>query len=143
MAIIVLIFNKALRDVIGATCSHGSSCSMYTTLNVQTWISLAVVGLLFVIGLFFIFSKEDKEIVVKRIKIGEEKRKSKDYSKLDKEERVIVKILEDEKGSMFQADLVDQSKFGKVKITRLLDRLEGKQIIERKRRGMTNIVILR
>jgi len=32
---------------------------------------------------------------------------------------------------------------GKVGITRLLDKLEAKQIIERKRRGMSNIVVLK
>ena len=32
---------------------------------------------------------------------------------------------------------------GKVKTTRLLDKLEAKQLIERKRRGMNNIVVLR
>lgn len=31
----------------------------------------------------------------------------------------------------------------KVKVTRILDRLEGREIIERKRRGMTNVVILK
>ena len=31
----------------------------------------------------------------------------------------------------------------KVKITRILDKLEGMGILERKRRGMTNVVILK
>jgi uncharacterized membrane protein len=143
IAVIILIFNKALRDIVGATCTHGSSCSMYSTLNVQTWISLSVVGLLVIIGLFLILSKEEKEIVIKKVKVEVNKKKNIDYSKLDKEEKTIVKLLEEEKGSMFQAGLVEKSGFSKVKITRLLDRLEGKQIIERKRRGMTNIVILK
>jgi predicted transcriptional regulator len=144
MAIMVFLFNKIVKDIGGLTCSHGSSCTMYSSLSIQTWISLSVVGLLFIIGLFLIFSKEEKEIVIKRIKERiETKRKPLNYSKLDKEEKIIIKILEDEKGSMFQADLVDKSNFDKVKVTRILDRLEGRQIIERKRRGMTNIVILK
>jgi len=32
---------------------------------------------------------------------------------------------------------------GKVGLTRLLDKLEAKQLIERKRRGMNNIVLLK
>ena len=44
---------------------------------------------------------------------------------------------------MFQSDIAEKTGFDKVKVTRVLDRLEGKQLIERKRRGMTNIVILR
>ena len=33
--------------------------------------------------------------------------------------------------------------FGKVKITRVIDRLEGKNLIERRRRGMTNVVVFK
>ena len=38
---------------------------------------------------------------------------------------------------------LDTFDFSKVKITRILDRLEGKHLVNRERRGMTNIVILR
>ncbi|PIN91750.1 hypothetical protein COU61_01900 [Candidatus Pacearchaeota archaeon CG10_big_fil_rev_8_21_14_0_10_35_13] len=46
-------------------------------------------------------------------------------------------------GTLFQSDLVDKSGFDKVKVTRILDKLEGKGFIERKRRGMSNVVILK
>src|SRR3989338_4640254 len=103
-----------------------------------------IAGIAIVIGIFLIFAKEDKEIVIKKIKEKVEvKRKPANYSKLDKDEKVIVKLAEDAEGNIFQADLVDKSGFSKVKVTRILDRLEGRQIIERKRRGMTNIVLLK
>ena len=44
---------------------------------------------------------------------------------------------------MFQPDLMEKLEIGKVKTTRLLDKLEAKQLIERKRRGMNNLVVLR
>ena len=44
---------------------------------------------------------------------------------------------------MFQATLKEKLDVGKVKLTRLLDKLEAKQLIERKRRGMNNLVVLR
>jgi len=141
---IVLIFNLGLRKVVASSCTMGTTCSMYSTIIIQTYVSLAIAALILVIGLFLIFSKEEKEIVFKKIKEKVEvRRKPVDYSKLDKEEKVLVKVIEDAEGSIFQADLVDKSGFSKVKVTRILDRLEGKQIIERKRRGMTNIVLLR
>ena len=31
----------------------------------------------------------------------------------------------------------------KVKVTRILDKLEGRGLVERKRRGMTNVVMLK
>ena len=144
IGVIILIFNLALKKIAGLSCTMGPSCTMYDTISVQTYISLAVALLVLVIGLFFIFTREDKEIVIKKIKERVEvKRKPIDYSKLDKEERLLVKIIEENDGSIFQADLVEKSTFSKVKVTRILDRLEGKQMIERKRRGMTNVVLLR
>jgi uncharacterized membrane protein len=117
---------------------------MYGTIAMQTWISLAIAGLVAVIGIFLIFSKEEKEIVIKKVKEKVEVEKKAhpiDYSKLDKEEKVIMRAVEDAQGTIFQSDLVDKTGFSKVKVTRVLDRLEGKQHIERKRRGMTNVVI--
>ena len=54
-----------------------------------------------------------------------------------------MKAVEDAQGTIFQPDLADKTGFSKVKVTRILDRLEGKQLIERKRRGMTNVVVLK
>ena len=144
IGIIIGIFNYGLRSIVTDSCSHGPECSMYGTIAIQTWISIAIAGLVAVIGIFLIFSKEEKEIVIKKEKVEVEKKaKPIDYSKLDKEEKVIMKAVEDAQGTIFQSDLVDKTGFSKVKVTRVLDRLEGKQFIERKRRGMTNVVILK
>jgi uncharacterized membrane protein len=144
---IIFLFNKGLKDIVGATCTHGPTCSMYSTISMQTWLSIAIAALIFVIGLFLILSKEDKEVIIKKIKPfaegKEAKRKPINYNQLDKEEKVLVKALEAAQGTLFQSDLVEQVGFDKVKVTRILDRLEGKQLIERKRRGMTNVVILK
>lgn len=142
--IIIFIFNNALRSIVSETCSHGPTCTMYDTISAQTWLSLAIVGVIIIIGLFFVFTKEETKIVTKTKKVSVEiKRKPIDYSKLDKEEKVLVKNIEASEGTIFQSDLVEKSGFDKVKVSRILDRLEGKQIIERKRRGMTNVVVLK
>ena len=62
---------------------------------------------------------------------------------LEPKEREVIKILQEENGTIFQATLMEKLNMGKVGITRLLDKLEAKQIIERKRRGMNNVVVLR
>ena len=93
--------------------------------------------------------QEEKErIIVRTKKIKDEfteklkEDKKKNLKLLNKEEKIVYGILIKER-SMFQADLVEKSGFSKVKVTRILDRLEGKNLVERKRRGMSNIVILR
>ncbi len=62
---------------------------------------------------------------------------------LSEEEKQVLEKIIDEQGTIFQSKLVEETGFTKVKVTRLLDRLEGQDLIERKRRGMTNVVILK
>jgi putative component of membrane protein insertase Oxa1/YidC/SpoIIIJ protein YidD len=140
MAVIVWIFNAALKRIVGDTCTHGDSCSMYDTIAVQTWVSLAIVGIILIIGVVVMFVKPKEKVIVKTIK---EKKKKKDYSGLEKKEKEVVDMLLNEGNVMFQADLMEKLDIGKVGVTRLLDKLEAKQIIERKRRGMNNIVVLK
>ena len=66
-----------------------------------------------------------------------------DASKLSNEENKVYEIIKAKEGSAYQTDLIRETGFSKVKITRILDRLEAKDILERKRRGMTNIIVLK
>ena len=54
-----------------------------------------------------------------------------------------MEVLLREEGSVYQSDLIKETKLTKVKVSRVLDKLEGKGLIERKRRGMTNIIVLK
>ena len=135
--VIIWIFNSGLRDIVNQSCSHGPSCSMYDTINIQTYTSLAIAFVVLVIGLFLIFSKENEKIIIKKVK-EKEKKKKLDISGLDSSEKRVIEILLEENGAVFQASLMEKMNIGKVKATRLLDKLEAKQLIERKRRGMNN-----
>ena len=141
---IVLLFQKALRQVVSLSCTgeHALSCPMSQTVNQQTYLALAIVGLLVLIAIVLIFTKPKEKIVVKT-KTIKAKRKKIDKSKLDRDEKRVVNFLEKENGAIFQKTLMEKLEIGKVKTTRLLDKLEAKQIVERKRRGMNNIVVLR
>ncbi|NCO18069.1 hypothetical protein COT60_02940 [Candidatus Pacearchaeota archaeon CG09_land_8_20_14_0_10_30_9] len=142
MGIVSWIFNQSLNSIIAQTCLEGPSCIMHQTSNTQLALSLAIVLVIAVIGLYIMFSKPDERIVIKKIK-GKEKKKVFDLSKLDKDEKNVVEILINEENAMFQKDLMEKLEIGKVKMTRLLDKLEAKQFIIRKRRGMNNLVVLK
>lgn len=139
MGVIVLIFNSALNNLSGLSCNMGSNCTMYDTIRTQTWLSLSIAGIILVIGLFMMFLKPKERIVVKTLK---EKKKKLNLDGLDKDEKKVIEILQEENGTIFQASLMEKLEIGKVGMTRLLDKLEAKQIIERKRRGMNNVVVL-
>ena len=66
-----------------------------------------------------------------------------DASQLNDEELKVYDYLKEHNGSAYQSELARDLELTKVKMTRILDRLEGFGVLERKRRGMTNIVILR
>ncbi len=140
VGVLVLIFNYTLKKLIGDTCTHGAICSMYDTVAIQTWISLAIIVIILVIGLAIMFTKPKEKIIVKKI---QEKKKKLDLKGLDKDEKSVIDLLLKEGKAVFQADLMEKLEIGKVKTTRLLDKLEAKQLIERKRRGMNNIVVLK
>jgi len=140
IGIIIWIFNSALNNIVGQTCTHGPSCTMYDTIKTQTWLSLSIAGIILVIGLFIMLSKPKEKIVVKTLKA---KKKKLDLTSLDKNEKKAIEILQSENGTMFQAILIEKMEIGKVGMTRLLDKLEAKQLIERKRRGMNNVIVLR
>jgi uncharacterized membrane protein len=148
IGLIVFLFNNALTKIVDTSCSHGPSCPMYGTIHTQTYIAIALIAIIVIIGLVLLFSKEEKQIVVKKIKeksLDGQKMKDKEQNLklLDTEEKKVYQSLIDNNGTIFQSELVEKSGFDKVKITRILDRLEGKQLIQRMRRGMTNVVLLK
>lgn len=138
IGIIVLIFNVGLKNIVDETCTHGSDCSMFDTIAVQTGISLAIAAIIFVIGLVIMFTKPKEKIIIKKIK-----KKRLNLKGLDRDEKEVINLLQKENGAIFQRTLMEKLEIGKVKTTRVLDKLESRELIERKRRGMNNIVVLK
>ncbi|MEI8363967.1 MAG: MarR family transcriptional regulator [archaeon] len=149
---IIYLFNHAMTKIVNESCSHGASCTMWDTINFETNISIGIMALVVLIGLYLIFfGKEEKiitKIEIKRIKekVHDQKPK-KDYNKvlseLASDERQVFEKIIASNGSIYQSDLLSKTGFTKVKVSRILDKLEFKELIERKRRGMTNIIILK
>jgi uncharacterized membrane protein len=139
------LFEKTLTEIHAATCSMGPECAANQAIAFQHTIGIIFFALLVLVGLYMIFFGQERVEIIKRIRERVKSEPRKDYSKLKLpvEERKLINLIIQSEGAMFQSDLVEKSGFDKVKVSRLLDRLEGQQIIERKRRGMTNIVILK
>ncbi len=142
MGVIVWIFNSLTQKVINENCIMETNCIMHETSSMQLWLGLSIIAIILAMGFYIMFSKPDEKVVVKKIK-EKQKRKMLDLSGLERDEKETIKLLETEGKAMFQKDLMDKLGIGKVKMTRLLDKLEAKQFIIRKRRGMNNIVVLK
>lgn len=62
--------------------------------------------------------------------------------RLANNERDIYKTILDADGVLAQSDIVEETDLSKATVSRTLDSLETKNLIERKRRGMGNMVLL-
>ncbi len=58
-------------------------------------------------------------------------------------ELAVYEVILDEGGIILQKEIVEKTGFPKANVTRCLDALENKGILERKRKGMGNIVLLK
>lgn len=75
---------------------------------------------------------------------GREKREWEHVMKtLKGDEKLIYELIFAEDGIIYQSELVNKTNFPKAKVTRCLDALENKGLVERKRKGMGNIVLLK
>jgi DNA-binding transcriptional ArsR family regulator len=62
--------------------------------------------------------------------------------RLANNEQEIYEIILDADGVIAQSDIVEETDLSKATVSRTLDSLESKNVVERKRRGMGNMVLL-
>jgi len=111
--------------------AHTSNMSWYFL------VAFAISFLMFGVGIYLVFLQpslqHDNNRSFKNINLAS----------LDDGERAMYLLLKEKGGSMYQSDLIRELNISKVKATRILDKLAHKEIVDRKRRGMTNIVVLK
>lgn len=142
--IIILVFVKADIDNLSSFLCEAvhsnpnldmSKCPVHTS-NIS-WMIVLAFGIVFLIlggGIYMIFMPGGTE---------RQAFKDIDISKLDGDERKTYELLRKNEGSLYQSDFIKETGFSKVQTTRILDKMESKNIIERRRRGMTNIIVVK
>lgn len=104
--------------------------------NYLSWV-LGLVSLLIAsltgIGFYLIFAKREVIITEKEYNLAG----------LSGETKNLFNYIKNSKGGVYQSDIVKEFNLSKVKVTRELDILERRGLIERKRRGMTNIILVK
>ncbi|PIN73677.1 hypothetical protein COV20_05650 [Candidatus Woesearchaeota archaeon CG10_big_fil_rev_8_21_14_0_10_45_16] len=109
--------------------AHTSSTPWLLTL------AFVIAAAIFFVGVYFLLP--EKTTTVKHFQKA-------DLSAFDSDEKKVYDLLKEKGGSAYQSDIVKALEMSKVKVTRVLDSLEHTHLaIERKRRGMTNIVVLK
>lgn len=115
------------------------NCSISNHIPVQSYVGFGLLIATTSIGgyLTFLRPKVEKTQTISKAKLN------KAIENLENEEKKVFSELTKNDGSVFQNDLINTTGFSKVKVSRILDKLETKGIVERRRRGMSNIVILK
>lgn len=136
-----IIYNLQVKSLIdelmvssGGSCIINGICAHQKS-SLPLYLGSIAFTFLFALGIYLaFFNKEELKQEKKKIEIPKD---------LDEEEKKIIEILNSKEGSVYQSDLIKETEFSKVKITRILDKLEQKKLIDKKRRGMTNIIVLK
>lgn len=131
LVVIISYTSSIMRSSkVACECGDTQECPHEKNLPLQSYIGISIVIILFILSYLLIKSKD---IIKKEIK--------KDINKLNDEEKKIYDVIENNEGTIFQSELIEKSGFSKVKISRVLDKLESKGFIEKRRKGMSNLII--
>jgi hypothetical protein len=156
--VIMFNFSQTMLQLIDTgqiqgSCGAHETCPHIAVLN-QAYLGYAVALVLFMIGLIMLIfgggAKEER--IEKPLKeerheapVAQEKKDkwSEHLRQLTGDEKKVYETVVEAEGVMFQGELVEKSGFPKAKVSRILDRMEARGLIERKRRGMSNAVVLK
>lgn len=147
LAAVVYFYNQTLNDLAAGSCSTELDCpheQLVKTQNVIIAIMLVVIAA--VVGWigYQLFFRKEEGTPPRQIDdhVHSATRKI-DLAGLEPEEKKVISLIQEKGGSAFQSDVIGATGFTKVKVSRILDRLEQKGHVERKRRGMANLVVLK
>ena len=116
----------------------GEGCSVIGHIPGESFLGLGALAIVAVAGAFMAIkphkpdAKQAKPIV---------RQVPESAAKLKGEEKAVYDLLVRHEGTVFQGDIIKELGYSKVKTSRILDRLEANGLVERRRRGMANMVI--
>ncbi|MCX6817472.1 MAG: MarR family transcriptional regulator [Candidatus Aenigmarchaeota archaeon] len=127
------------------SCMNFETCPHIAILN-QAYLGYGLSAGILIIGLLMtIFGGcRPEEKPTKEEKVSQNKGKWEEaLQTLTGDEKLVYEKIMASDGVIFQSDLVDKSGFPKAKVSRILDRMEASGLVERKRRGMANAIVLK
>ncbi|MCX6814967.1 MAG: hypothetical protein NTY20_04950 [Candidatus Aenigmarchaeota archaeon] len=138
---VLLSVTGELNKLMYTECNHppGEVCPMESSLPIQSYAGFTLDFVVAGFGGFLIYKSKQSEKFVS----AKRKEIEKTLKELDEDEKKVYELISSSDGVVFQSDIVEKTGFPKVKITRILDRMEHRGLVERRRRGMSNIVLIK
>ncbi len=135
MIMITLEFKK-LDAFLHQDCSLPEEvCPFNTLVPGQSIAGFVLTALIAAFGVYLYTSREEKP--------APQHNAPKILKTLQGDEKKVYEEIAKSGNLVFQNELIEKTGFSKVKVTRILDRLEAKHLVERRRRGMSNIVVIK
>jgi hypothetical protein len=146
-AVSVFFYNRTLNDLAAGSCTDApGACPHEKIVETQNAIIgvllLVIIAMVVFLAYQLYWAKADGGKPNAEAPSAKNARKV-DASALDADEKKVLEIVQAGSGSVFQSEIIGKLGYSKVKISRVLDRMEQKGIVERKRRGMANLVVLK
>jgi len=143
----IALFVKTSSDAVisayserAGTCYIGSTC-LHDQTNMAFIVLAIIAAVIFIVGFMVLFFSKEKRRHEKKSRIQKRNMKKRNVT-LTPEQKKLYNILR-EAGPMLQGELVARSGMGKVRVSRTLDRMEMLGVAERRRHGMSNLVVLK
>ncbi len=137
--LVTVSFTESLikaNEVLHASCPLPTGICPYTGFPIQSAIAFTVDISILTSGLYLISNSKKYEKAD-----FEGKRKFEGVIRsLNGDDKKLFEMVVNE-NAVFQSDLVEKSGFPKARVTRILDRLEARGLVERRRRGLTNVIM--
>jgi uncharacterized membrane protein len=135
----IFTFTQDVMALHQTQCGCGEVCPMAENLPLSSYLGFSLVVLMMILGIYLVLAVKETEVTASK--------KIKEWNKvlktLPEDSAQLYTLIKDSEGVIFQADLVKQSSMNKVKVSRLLDKMEAKGLLERRRKGMANIILLK
>jgi len=130
----------SLRLDLHKTCPlPPESCPYKGSVPTEVLAGFVIDAAMGVLGLSLLITSYRSE----KVNVSEKTKVKEGLKSLQNEEKKVFDLIVTAEGFMFQNDLIEKTGYSKVKVSRILDKLEMKNLVERRRRGMANIVVLK
>jgi len=138
---ILASFSIKIAKSEAAACIHpgGGQCPITAHIPPASYFGAALLAVTFILGIRLMRKAEASE---KMRKDAVEKAEAVAKA-LKGDEKKAYELIVASQGAIFQSELVEKMGYSKVKVTRILDKLEGQNLIERRRHGLANMVLIK
>ena len=138
---ILASFSIKIAEIESAKCVHppGGQCPLTAHVPSASYAGAALLIIIFILGIKVALKSESSEKIRK-----ESAEKAEAVARaLKGDEKKAYELIVASQGAIFQSELVEKMGYSKVRVSRILDKLEGQNMIERRRRGLANMVLIR